>query len=184
MFLSNKLVALVFLFPLSFHTPTDTRDMNFKDSLKVLLMHEGGYVNHPSDPGGETNYGITKRTAIAFGYEGSMKDIPMSLVETIYKKAYWDEIKADLLPDEVRHHVFDAAVNSGPIRAVKWLQQAVGVEADGFIGQRTINAINALPAQNVVKKFSSLRLKYLTSLPTFPTFGKGWVNRVASYLGG
>lgn len=156
--------------------------MNFKDSLNKLLQHEGGYVNHPKDPGGETNYGITKRTAVAFGYEGSMKDIPMSVVEAIYKKAYWDEIKADMLPDGVRHHVFDAAVNSGPIRAIRWLQQAVGENTDGFIGQRTINAVAANDPKTVAAKFNAIRLKYLTSLDTFPTFGKGWVRRVADYM--
>jgi lysozyme family protein len=156
--------------------------MNFKDSLTVLLKHEGGYVNNPKDPGGETNYGITKNTAAAYGYTSDMKDIPMSKVEEIYLKGYWNAINADILPDEVRHHVFDAAVNSGPVRAVKWLQEALGTKPDGVFGNDTYSKATQASGPALAAKFNGIRLRYLTDLPTFDTFGRGWTRRVASYL--
>lgn len=152
--------------------------MNFDEALETVLKHEGGYVNHPSDPGGETNYGITKRVAVAHGYTGSMRDIPMSVVREIYRRSYWDAVKAEKLPADLRFHVFDAAVNSGVSRAAKWLQDCAGVAADGIIGPRTLAAAAAVsPAQ-----YSAVRLRFMTDLSTWGTFGRGWARRICDNL--
>lgn len=152
--------------------------MNLEDSLKHLLGNEGGFVDNPKDPGGATNYGITQRVAKAHGYNGDMRNLPLSTAINIYKSDYWAPIKADLLPDPLRFHVFDAAVNSGPGQAIKWLQSAAGVTVDGAIGQKTLAAAaNVSPT-----KYSAIRLRFMTDLPTWSTFGKGWARRIAENL--
>lgn len=156
--------------------------MNFKDSLALVLKHEGGYVNNPKDPGGETNYGVTKATAVKYGYSGDMRDIPMAVVEDIYLKGYWNAINGDALPDSIRHHVFDAAVNSGPVRAIKWLQQALEANADGIFGNDTYQRLQQADPVKLAAKYNAIRLKFLAGLPTFSTFGAGWTKRVASNL--
>ena len=112
--------------------------MTFDEAFTKLLGHEGGYSNHPSDPGGETMWGVTKRVAQAHGYMGPMRDLPVALAKQIYKKAYWDAVSADLIPAHTRYAVFDAAVNSGPVQAIKWLQRAMGVEDVGRFGPKTM----------------------------------------------
>jgi len=152
--------------------------MNIERALKRLLGNEGGFVDHPQDPGGATNYGITQRVAQAHGYMGDMRNLPMSLAIGIYRSDYWEPIKADQLPEALRFHVFDAAVNSGPGQAVKWLQRAAGVTEDGVIGPRTLSAASLVtPA-----KYSAIRLRFMTDLKTWPTFGKGWARRIADNL--
>lgn len=152
--------------------------MNLEQSLKHLLGNEGGYSNNPVDPGGETMYGVTFRVARAYGYTGAMKDLPWQTAMDIYAKNYWAPIKADQLPDTLRFHVFDAAVNSGPGQAVKWLQRAAGITQDGLIGPQTISAASRVtPAQ-----YSAIRLRFMTDLSTWLTFGKGWARRIADNL--
>ena len=152
--------------------------MNITQALKHLLGNEGGFVDHPEDPGGATNYGITERVARAHGYQGDMRNFPMSMALGIYQSDYWAPIKADQLPEALRFHVFDAAVNSGPGRAIKWLQRAAGVAEDGVIGPRTLSAASLVsPA-----KYSAIRLRFMTDLKTWPTFGKGWARRIADNL--
>ena len=152
--------------------------MNIEQALKRLLGNEGGYVDHPADPGGATNYGITQLVAREHGYSGDMRDFPLSMAIGIYRSDYWAPIKADQLPEELRFHVFDAAVNSGPAQAVKWLQRAAGVTEDGVIGPRTLSAASMVtPA-----KYSAIRLRFLTDLKTWPVFGKGWARRIADNL--
>lgn len=152
--------------------------MDIERALQILLRHEGGYVDHPSDPGGETNYGITLRAARRNGYTGHMRDLPLSKATEIYRISYWSMISADKLPDALRFHVFDAAVNSGHVQAIKWLQQAAGVKEDGIIGPRTLQAAELVtPA-----KYSAIRLRFMTGLPTWGSFGKGWARRIAENL--
>jgi len=152
--------------------------MNIEKALRHLLGNEGGFVDHPSDPGGATNFGITERVARAHGYMGDMRDLPLSMAIGIYRSDYWAPIKADQLPEELRFHVFDAAVNSGPVQAVKWLQRSAGVAEDGVIGPRTLSAASMVtPA-----KYSAIRLRFLTDLKTWPVFGKGWARRIADNL--
>lgn len=137
---------------------------NYAACLKEVLKHEGGYVNHPKDPGGETNYGITKATAKAHGYTGSMRAIPMTVVEAIYRKSYWNTpgYKCDTLAAGVDLATFDFGVNSGPARAATYLKSAVGGTA-----------------VQTVKKLCAARMGFLKRLGTWGTFGKGWTRRVA-----
>ena len=118
---------------------------DFKTALQRVLKHEGGYVNHPSDPGGETNYGITKTTARSYGYTGSMKDIPVDVVERIYKAMYWDAMSCDNFEFAIAFHMFDAAVNHGLLNARKLTQRAVNVKDDGIIGSISLAAIRKTP---------------------------------------
>ena len=110
---------------------------NYQPSLEMILHHEGGYVNHPRDPGGETNLGVTKRVYEEFGGEKDMKDLTVEDVAPIYKKGYWDKCKCDSLPSGLDLVVFDFAVNAGPGRAAQFLQRIIGVEPDGGIGPIT-----------------------------------------------
>lgn len=152
--------------------------MNLTQSMKQLLGNEGGFVDHPKDPGGATNYGITQRVAREHGFQGDMRNFPISMARGIYEADYWKPIKADQLPDSLRFHVFDAAVNSGPAQAIKWLQRAAGVAEDGIVGPRTISAASMVtPA-----KYSAIRLRFMTGLSTWTTFGKGWARRIADNL--
>lgn len=152
--------------------------MNLEQSLRRLLGNEGGFVDHPRDPGGATNFGITQRVARANGYQGDMRNLPLSTALSIYEKDYWSPIKAEQLPANLRFHVFDAAANSGPGQAIKWLQRAAGVAQDGIIGPRTISASSMVtPA-----KYSAIRLRFMTDLAAWSTFGKGWARRIADNL--
>lgn len=156
--------------------------MTFDQALQHVLKHEGGYVNHPSDPGGETNYGITKAVALKNGYTGPMRSISMFVVADIYRKAYWDRARCDELPPLLRYPVFDAAVNSGASHAVKWLQRALGVTEDGLIGQQTIAAANRADPALTAARLTGYRLAMLTGLKHFDQFGRGWTRRIASVL--
>lgn len=156
---------------------------NFESCLKSVLHHEGGYVNHPSDPGGMTNLGVTKRVWEEWvGHEvdeKTMRALTPEIVGPMYKAKYWDKVKGDDLPAGVDYCVFDAAINSGPGRAAKWLQAAVGVEPDGGIGPKTLQAVASMDANELVSAYNDRRLSFLHDLPTWPTFGKGWARRVA-----
>ena len=156
---------------------------NFDAALKALLKHEGGYVNHPADPGGMTNLGVTKRVWEEWvGHavdEQTMRNLTPDLVAPLYKKRYWDAVRADDLPSGVDFVVFDCAVNSGVGRASKFLQQAAGVTDDGKIGPGTLQAVMAKDPKELVDAFCDQRQAFLEALPTFATFGKGWSRRVA-----
>lgn len=155
---------------------------NFDAALKKLLAHEGGFVNHPSDPGGMTNLGVTKAVWDAWtkskSTESEMRALKPADVGPLYKARYWDAIRGDDLPAGVDYAVFDAAVNSGPGQAAKWLQRAVDVADDGSIGPATLKAISDFSAVEVVRKVSEHRLQFLQRLKTWPVFGKGWGRRV------
>jgi len=156
---------------------------NFESALQAILHHEGGYVNHPADPGGMTNLGVTKRVWEEWvGHpvdEKTMRELTPAQVAPMYKAKYWDKIKGDDLPEGVDYCVFDAAVNSGPGRAAKWLQSCVGVEPDGGIGPKTLAAVAAFDPKELVDDYAKRRLSFLSDLPTWGTFGKGWSRRVA-----
>jgi len=156
---------------------------NFDSALAAVLHHEGGFVNHPKDPGGMTNLGVTKKVWEEWlGYEVDekvMRSLTPNHVWPMYKSKYWDKIKGDDLPDGVDYIVFDAAVNSGPSRAAKWLQAAVGADVDGSIGAGTLKAVADFPASDLIHAYQSKRLEFLQNLPTWETFGKGWGRRVA-----
>jgi lysozyme family protein len=157
---------------------------NFENCLALMLAHEGGYVNHPQDPGGMTNLGVTKRVWEEWvGHEVDEKQMRALTPETVaplYKRKYWDAVRADELVDGVDYCVFDVAVNSGPGRAIKFLQSCIGTTPDGGFGPATLAAVKEAekdPAR-LVELYCAKRLEFLQSLKTFETFGKGWSRRV------
>jgi len=155
---------------------------NYDKCLETILHHEGGYVNHPKDPGGETNLGVTKRVYEEHGGTKDMKDLLVEDVAPIYKKGYWDKMKGDDLPGGLDLCVFDFGVNAGPGRAAKFLQQMIGTTVDGGIGPNTLAKVEEYVRENgeaeSVEKYQSMRQKYYEQLSTFATFGRGWTRRV------
>lgn len=156
--------------------------MNFDQAFEKLIGHEGGYSNHQNDPGGETMFGVTKRVAIANGYAGSMRDLPLATAKAIYRKSYWDSVRADDLPDAVRFDVFDCSVNSGPGQAIRFLQRATKTTEDGRLGPVTLRAVLAMDPQLLDKRLNGHRLRFMTELKTWPSFGRGWAARIATNL--
>lgn len=154
----------------------------FNVSLVNLLVHEGGYVNHSSDPGGITNLGVTKEVWESWVdrtvNEQAMHDLTADKVAPLYKELYWDRIKGDNLPAGVDYCVFDAAVNSGVGRAARWLQTVAGTEPDGSIGPKTFAAIEMLLPKLLIQRYCEQRLAFLHQLGTWETFGRGWERRV------
>jgi len=155
---------------------------SFDDSLDRVLAVEGGYSNHAKDPGGPTNRGVTLATFSAFKRRpcsiAELRAISEMDVSAIYKGQYWDAVKGDDLPAGLDYVLFDYAVNSGPGRAVRELQRAVGVQADGVMGAMTMQAIKARDPAQVIAAVCAQRLAFLKSLKTWATFGKGWSNRI------
>jgi len=156
---------------------------NWDSCFTMVLKHEGGYVNHPKDPGGMTNLGVTKRAWEQYVdhdvTEADMRALTPETVKPFYKAMYWDKIKGDDLPSGVDYAAYDLAVNSGVGRAAKYLQQIAGVPADGVIGRVSLEAIKSCNAEEVVDSICDRRLDFLKALPTWETFGKGWGRRVA-----
>ena len=153
---------------------------NFKECLDLVLKSEGGWVNHPSDPGGETNLGVTKRVWIEYvGHPvESLKKLTKEDVAPLYELKYWRPCYCEVLPRGLDFVVFSMGVNAGPGRSVKLLQSAIGCVPDGVIGPRTRELISSSNGADIIKKFSSVRREYYQSLKTFPIFGKGWLARV------
>jgi len=158
---------------------------NFNRCLKLVLHHEGGYVNHPKDPGGMTNMGITKRVYEEWvGYsvsEHTMQNLKKEDVAPIYKKNYWDRLKCDQLPEGLDLCVFDFGVNAGTGRAAKYLQMLIGATKDGAIGPNTLalvdEYISLRGVPDTIDDYQENRQKYYEKLKTFETFGRGWTRR-------
>jgi lysozyme family protein len=159
---------------------------HFNECLNLVLAHEGGFVDHPKDPGGATNKGITKKTYEKFlGRDVTVEDIkniPDEDVKEIYKRLYWDKIKADELPTGIDYLVFDWCVNGGPSRAAKTLQKVIKVTADGAIGPKTLQAVANSDPSDVLEGFTQERKTFYEGLSTFTTFGKGWHRRTDEAL--
>lgn len=156
--------------------------LTFQQIFDRLIGHEGGYVNDPRDPGGETNWGVTKRTAMANGYTGNMRTMTRQQAYEIYRRAFWLRYNCEQMPDAVAYQFFDAAVNHGFGNASRMLQRAVGVLDDGIIGKYSLEAINHNPISDTLMVLNGERLNFYTRLKNFDRFGKGWVNRVAQNL--
>lgn len=159
---------------------------NFEACLAKLLIHEGGYVNHPADPGGETNLGVTKRVWQEWvGHDVSekeMRNLTPTMVAPLYKRKYWDACHADDLVLGLDYAVFDVAVNSGVGRAIKLLQSCVGATPDGGYGSITAALVQKAQQEDptrLIELYCAKRLEFLESLKTFIIFGKGWSRRVA-----
>ncbi len=148
-----------------------------------MLQSEGGFVNHPSDPGGMTNLGVTKSTWESWVGrevdEAEMRGLTADQVEPLYKERYFDAVRGDELPMGLDYLMFDFAVNAGAGRAIKTLQTSVGVTPDGGFGPITMKAVEAVDPVELIERFSQAKENFYRSLTTFSTFGKGWLNRVA-----
>ena len=163
---------------------------NFEQSLNHLLGSEGGYQDDPIDPGNQlpdgrkgcTNFGVTQASWESFvGHKVSnadMRSLTKEKISDFYCKKYWDICQCNILPSGIDYLVFDFAVNSGTGSAIKRLQESVNVNADGFIGPRTMQAINSTSLVNLIDKYSQAKRLYYESLKSFPRFGDGWINRI------
>ena len=147
----------------------------------MVLDHEGGYVDHPKDPGGRTNMGITQKTYQSFCErpvtEEEMKTMPRGHAAKIYKSMYWDEVRGDDLPAGVDICVFDWSVNSGVNRACRELQKAAEAYPDGILGPKSMKAVESFEAKELVHRISEAREAFYRRLSIFDTFGKGWLRR-------
>lgn len=156
--------------------------MTFDEAFDRLLGHEGGYSDHLADKGGKTMWGVTERVARAHGYTGPMRDFPRNQAKAIYRKSYWEPVKADQLPKHIRFDVFDGAVNNGVKQSIKWLQQAVGTSSDGDIGPKTLAAVAAENPERISKRYNGFRLAFLADRTNWASFSKGWARRIAANL--
>lgn len=142
-------------------------------AFNKLIVCEGGYVDNPKDPGGETKYGVCKRSYPDL----DIKNLTLEKAKEIYCKDYWDRCKCNLLPDCLAIIVADTAYNSGCNKAIKLLQKTLGIKEDGIIGNQTLCAANACNRKKTVDSYIENRLNFLQSLRTWSTFGRGWTNR-------
>lgn len=154
---------------------------NFSECLALVLQHEGGFVNHPKDPGGATMKGVTQAVYDDFRVKRnlakqSVLHISQDEIGQIYKRQYWDAVAGDKLPSGVDYATFDLAVNSGVGRAARFLQSVLDVPQDGMIGAKTIAAITN--PETTAGDLCAKRMAFLQTLGTFSTFGKGWTARV------
>ncbi|ARU02961.1 glycoside hydrolase family 108 protein [Yoonia vestfoldensis] len=157
---------------------------NFIAVMDEVFAHEGGFVNHPKDPGGATNWGITIGTLSAWRGARQTADQVRALTKEearkIYRTQYWDKVRGDNLPAGIDLVAMDGGVNSGVRRGAQWVQRALGVSADGKVGPVTINAALAADHVAIIVKACAIRMGFLRALSTFSTFGRGWSRRVAS----
>lgn len=152
--------------------------MTFDEAFEKLIGHEGGYVDHPRDPGGATNYGISQRS-----YPGEdIRGMTLARAKQIYLRDFWGPAGCDAVPAGVKFSLFDMAVNSGVRPAVRCLQKAVGVNDDGILGPVTLQAVSSMNASKFIARFNGHRLQFMSSLSTWPSFGRGWANRIAQNL--
>lgn len=156
--------------------------MTFDEAFEKLLGHEGGFADHPADPGGRTKWGVTERVAREHGYQGDMRDLSVDEARRIARIAYWDAVRADSLPPRVRYIAFDGAYHSGVRQSARWLQRALGVAEDGVIGPVTIAAARAADESALATRVLAQRLRFLTSLGNWPSFSRGWTRRIADLM--
>lgn len=150
----------------------------FDDFIGRVLSHEGGYVNDVRDPGGETKFGIAKRSYPHVDIKALTRDQAIG----IYRRDFWDRVQGDKLPRAFAFQALDAAVNHGIGNAVRWMQRAANVADDGVIGPVTLAAVTRADSADLVLRFNAARLRFYAKLTTFDAFGRGWVNRVAGNL--
>ena len=152
--------------------------MEFDEAFKIVIGHEGGYVNDSNDPGGETKFGISKRS---YPHE-NIRELTLDQAKQIYLRDYWNRCQCAQLPAMIRVHVFDAAVNSGTVQASKWLQRAVRADPDGVIGAQTVMACRMADPAVTVARISGLRLEFMAELRNWKHHGRGWTLRIARNL--
>lgn len=169
-------------------------ESNFAVALNHVLVHEGGYTDHPRDPGGATNKGVIQRVYDAYRRRHGLTPRSVAFIAdheitAIYRTQYWNKIEGDALPKGIDYCVFDAAVNSGPARGARWLQKAINkcagykrVKVDQDIGSATLDAADDYPPHDLINAMCDIRVGFLRRLSTFDVFGRGWLNRVLGYL--
>lgn len=152
--------------------------VKFYKVIDRVLGHEGGYVNDPTDPGGETHWGISKRS-----YPNvDIRNLTRNQAVAIYHRDFWTPVHAEDLSDGAAHQLMDGAVNSGPREALRFLQRAVGVADDGFFGPVSLAAMRKTSESDFIMLYVAERLDYMTKLKNWPHHGKGWVRRMAQNL--
>jgi len=153
--------------------------VTFDQVFDKLINHEGGYVFNPHDPGGETKFGISKRSYPHL----DIHSLTLADAKTIYRRDFWDRAQCDKLHPDLAFDLFDGAVNSGIGQAIRWLQRAVGVADDGVVGPLTLASINRENDTSAIRaRYSGHRLDFMTRLSTWDVFGKGWARRIATNL--
>ena len=151
--------------------------LTFDQAFDRLIDHEGGYVFDPRDPGGETKYGISKRSYPAL----NIKDLDLDTATAVYRKDVWDPL-GDACHPSIKFQAFDFAVNSGIQTAIRKLQAVLGVADDGHFGVISRRALASAPVSDVLLRYVAARLDFLARLSTWPTFGRGWARRIANDL--
>jgi lysozyme family protein len=156
--------------------------VSFDQAFSTIAGVEKGFSDRDkqADPGGATKYGTTERVARAWGYQGDMRDLPLDTAKAIAKAAYWDKYQCDQFDPRIAYQVFDAAYNGG--FPVKWLQECVGVPADGVLGAKTIAAVRAADVWKTVALFNAKRQLYMTDLHNWPENARGWARRIATNI--
>ena len=152
--------------------------MTFDEAFEKLIGHEGGYSTDPHDRGGETKYGISKRS---YPLE-DIKALTLDRAKLLYRRDFWGPSGCDSVPPAAKFDLFDTAVNSGVGRAIRLLQRAVGETEDGILGPRTLQAVQSMPADRLRARFNAHRLLFMAQAPSWPAHGRGWARRVAENL--
>jgi lysozyme family protein len=164
--------------------------MDFDRAFTALVGNEGEFTNSPSDRGnwtsGKVGVGLLKGTKYgisAMTYpQVDIRNLTLENAKKIYHADFWVKTHCDELPDAIRFDVFDMAVNSGISATIKTLQKAVGAFPDGVFGPKTKKLLESFDAEKLDKRLAAQRLIFICDIGTFPTFGKGWVRRVANNL--
>jgi lysozyme family protein len=152
--------------------------MDFNTAFDRLLGHEGGYVNNPLDPGGETNWGISKRSYP----DVDIRNLTRDGAKVIYQTDFWNRVNADHLPGSISYQVFDFAVNSGIETAIRYFQRALGVADDGHWGPISQFAANTATESDMIMNLNAERLEFMTKLVNWNNASKGWARRIAQNL--
>jgi lysozyme family protein len=152
--------------------------LNFDLAFDRLMGHEGGYVNDPNDPGGETNWGVSKRSYP----DEDIKAMTKERAKVLFRRDFWDRVNGDRLPDGVAFQLADFAYHSGPETAVRYLQRALGVADDGHWGPASQAAADKASESDLIMRVNAERLDFMTRLNGWLHFGKGWARRIAGNL--
>lgn len=164
----------------------------FSKVIPHIFEFEGGFVDHPDDPGGATNMGITivtlRNLDMDLDNDGDIDTddvlkVNRQVAEDIYRKQYWDVVEADKWHVSIGMVLMDGAVNSGPRASVRWAQKAMGITADGILGPQTRNALSRANPVAFVNAAVEERLKSVRQFRNYDVFGRGWENRIRKLRG-
>jgi lysozyme family protein len=164
--------------------------MNFDTAFHKLHGHEGDFTDDHRDPGNWTGgrIGVGELKGTKFGIAANtypnedIRGLTIERAKQIYRRDFWDQVRAEELPAQLRYPVFDAAVNSGVRQSIRWLQRAVGATDDGVFGPMTMLAVKQNNADVVVRRLLSQRLRFMTGLSNWPAHGRGWARRIADLM--